>query len=91
MKIPNSMKWINVSDKTPSHMQVVKVFIDSPIYHAIKEQNPEIEDTYPFMPPYERLKPAVFLKFSLPGGFYDAEEQIHLHYVTKWRPLDGMD
>ena len=38
----------------------------------------------PNHPGYERKESAVFLMFD-GGGFYDVEEQITLHNVTKWK------
>jgi hypothetical protein len=35
---------------------------------------------------FERADNAVFLNFGDPS-FYDAEEQIQLMYVTKWKPI----
>jgi hypothetical protein len=39
----------------------------------------------PFFGSFERPDKAVYLGFD--GNFYDSEEQIMLHYVTKWMPL----
>jgi hypothetical protein len=44
----------------------------------------------PFFGSFERQDNAVFLRFEEEGEFYDSEEQIHLDYVTKWRPLPSI-
>ena len=45
----------------------------------------------PYFGSFERSDNAVFLHFDEPGDFYDANEQIHLDFVAKWSPIDGMD
>lgn len=66
------MKWISIDERKPSHMQEVKVYIENPYFGS-----------------FERAGNAVFLWFKgmEEGEFYDAEEQIHLDYVTKWKSI----
>lgn len=65
-------EWISVKENLPQHMQIVKVFYENPFFGSA-----------------ERKQPAVFLRFtgSEAGSFWDAEEQIHLDYITKWKPF----
>lgn len=66
------MEWNKCSDKLPQHMQEVKVYIENPSYN-----------------PYEYPDNAIYLAFSdnFDDNFFNAEEQITLNYVTKWKPL----
>ncbi len=65
-------EWISVKDKKPSHMKEIKVWIENPYFGS-----------------FERPENAVFLWFKdmEDGEFYDANEQIRLDYVTKWKPI----
>ncbi len=67
------MEWISVKDQSPPHMKKIRVWIENPYFGS-----------------FERAKNAVFLWFKgmEEGAFYDADEQIHLNYVTKWRPIE---
>lgn len=67
------MKWIDVKEQPPKHMQEIKVYIENPYFGS-----------------FERMNNAVFLHFKGwdRGEFYDANEQIHLDYATKWRPVE---
>ena len=64
--------WIDLKDKKPTHMSKIRVWIDNPFFGS-----------------FERTRNAVFLWFKgmEEGAFFDHEEQIHLDYVTKWKPI----
>lgn len=65
------MKWIKVEDELPKHMQIVRAWVDHRLFGS-----------------FERVRDCVFLRFEgdEEGAFYDSEQQIHLDYITKWKP-----
>lgn len=70
------MNWIDLKEESPKHMQEVKVYVENPYFGS-----------------FQRTGNAVFLHFKDmdQGEFYDAEEQIHLDYITKWQPLENKE
>lgn len=67
------MEWISVKENLPKHMQECRVYIENPFFGN-----------------FERNQNAVFLHFNdmENGEFYDSEEQIHLDFVSKWKPKE---
>lgn len=67
-------EWISLKDGTPRHMQIIKVYVENPFFGS-----------------FERDDDAVYLHFKGydEGSFYDANEQIYLDYITKWKPLES--
>jgi hypothetical protein len=58
--------------------------VEDALPEHMQEVRVYVED--PYFGSFERNRNAVYLGFT--GDFYDSEEQIHLDYITKWRPLD---
>lgn len=74
-------KLIYSTKDEPDSGEWVKI-VDRLPYHM---QNVRVCIHNAFFGEQERIEDAIFLAFD--NNFYDTEEQILLHPVTKWRPL----
>jgi len=65
-----SDEWVSIRDKNPAHMQIVRVYIENPLFGSFERTRDAVY---------------LHFKGSEEGDFYDSREQILLYYVTKWK------